>query len=436
MIFILDIILGLNLLWAYKSFKNVISPPFLVGSGLFLASLVATSYYKGWKIDQLTPETVFIIGFGSLFFTLSCNSFKKQYIFDSNYGTNYNFDLQKFYMTRIKHLLIFLIIFGMFTCYYKIQEYIKFFGNNDLSELLFLRRLDEVNNENKFQLPLFLSICSKFLNGISYFIAWICSLLLLSNHKYKLNIILCIIVEILAILNGLADGNKGNGMALLMTYIIIFYYMLSIQKRKFVLNTKYFIIGIVSLFVFILLFDTFNESIGRQLDTKNKSNLFAIYIGAEIKNFDLYIQDQSDHFILGQESLEYVMPQLIEIHRKAVEVFQYQHIGTYELGNVYTMFYSYHLAFGIVGVFIITFIVSSIAMYFYNKTFSSLNNPYKINIYLLLYANCAILLFMSFFSARFSDVVFTFNFIAKVIILYIIKYFLTKFVLRRDIIKN
>ena len=77
MIFLLDIILGLNLIWAYKSFKSIVSPPVLVGVGMFIASVIATEYYKAWELDKFCWESVIFLGVGTLFFTFSCLLFRK-----------------------------------------------------------------------------------------------------------------------------------------------------------------------------------------------------------------------------------------------------------------------------------------------------------------------------------------------------------------------
>ena len=42
MIFILDLLLVLNVFVAYKSFRDFMSPPFLLGIGMLIAAIVAT----------------------------------------------------------------------------------------------------------------------------------------------------------------------------------------------------------------------------------------------------------------------------------------------------------------------------------------------------------------------------------------------------------
>ena len=53
------------------------------------------------------------------------------------------------------------------------------------------------------------------------------------------------------------------------------------------------------------------------------------------------------------------------------------------------------------------FIIAFISMFFYQKAMKSLLYPTNINIYLLIYASMAINLFMSFFSSKFTENVFS-----------------------------
>ena len=72
MLFLLDILLSINLWIAYKYFKNLASPPILMGAGMLAASLMATSYYTEWRMDKMLPISVVILGGGTLFFTFCC----------------------------------------------------------------------------------------------------------------------------------------------------------------------------------------------------------------------------------------------------------------------------------------------------------------------------------------------------------------------------
>lgn len=67
MLFLLDILLSINLWIAYKYFKNLASPPILMGAGMLAASLMATSYYTEWRMDKMLPISVVILGGGTLF---------------------------------------------------------------------------------------------------------------------------------------------------------------------------------------------------------------------------------------------------------------------------------------------------------------------------------------------------------------------------------
>ena len=168
MIFLLDIILGINLWWAYKTFKNIFSPPILVGLGMFIASLVATSYYTEWEMDRICFKTVFFIGGGTLF-----------------QRETFTYDMFAFKLIRIKVLLICLIILGILTCYLKIREYGLFYGNSlQITELLYAKRMDEFE-ESDFKLPKYIVAFSFIITVFSSVVAWILSVFLLMPQKNK-----------------------------------------------------------------------------------------------------------------------------------------------------------------------------------------------------------------------------------------------------------
>lgn len=82
---------------------------------------------------------------------------------------------------------------------------------------------------------------------------------------------------------------------------------------------------------------------------------------------------------------------------------EYQTVGNYSLGNVYTQYRDFHKDFGVLGTFIMTFLSAVVVMFVYNRAWRNNN---KINIFLLLYAPMAFWLFMSFFSNTFVNTVF------------------------------
>ena len=406
MIFLLDILLGINLLWAYKSFKNILSPPILVGAGMFIASLVATLYYKEWEMNKTCYETVLYLGGGTLFFTLSCQLFKKRWVF-SNSSRYLELKTYSFNMERIKILLLFLIGLGVLTCYLKIREYGSYYGNlMSISELLYYKRSDDFEDSN-FKLPKYVVFFSFLLNLFTFIVSWILSILLLTPQKNKQIIGLCIGTIVITTINGLFTGNKAAALSPLTSFGTIFFFLYSFSKRSFSLNIAAFKRILFLSLIFYLSFDFFNNTLLGRNATDKKSSLISIYIGAEIKNFDIYIQEKNTHTespYFGVHTFKSTY-QNIDNHlkNKIENIYIFQCVGNYELGNVCTQFHPFHKDFGGLGVFIMTFIVASFTMLFYNKALNTLKNPHKQNVFLYMYSMMTMSIFMTFFSSRVTE---------------------------------
>ena len=72
MLFLLDTILILNIWIAIRYFKNLISPPILMGGGMLAAAIVATLYYDEWNMKIFHEQSVLILGGGTIAFTFYC----------------------------------------------------------------------------------------------------------------------------------------------------------------------------------------------------------------------------------------------------------------------------------------------------------------------------------------------------------------------------
>lgn len=400
MIFLLDIILGLNLIWAYKSFKSIVSPPVLVGVGMFIASVIATEYYKAWELDKFCWESVIFLGVGTLFFTFSCLLFRKnvkQLNSDKIMSMSFN-------IGRLKICLVFMIVLGLLAIYLKIKAYSSYYGNMSISELIFANREDQMTDNYEFRMPIYIRFFARVIKIFLYCFSWVFSIAIFSPKKDKNFIILTIIYFIVSFIDGLFDGFKASAIERLMIVATIFVFVFQCKKKKLEMNKRMLLYSIIAFIIFVSSFEIMSVFIGRGESTNRKgSSRISEYIGAEIKNFDMYMygrdgNQESNYF--GGYSFAVIYRQL-GIKTNATAKFQY--VGINSLGNVYTQAFYFHKDFGDIGVFIMTFLVAMVSMFFYNKSLSYFQKPNKQNTFLYLYSNMTMPLFMSFFASRFTE---------------------------------
>ena len=77
MIYTLCGVLLLNVVFAFKLFRNILAPPVLLGAGMLGAAIVAALHYDAWRMDVMLYESVLLLGGSTLVFTRFCSIFRK-----------------------------------------------------------------------------------------------------------------------------------------------------------------------------------------------------------------------------------------------------------------------------------------------------------------------------------------------------------------------
>lgn len=398
MILLVDLLLLINIYWAYKSFKNFISPPFVLGLGMFLASVVATLYYDEWQMNNMLYESAFILSFCPLFFTLCCillRQKKQQRIIVSS----------AFDVSAYKKPIVVLVAMSVVNCLIKVKLYQSAFGSYlNFSELLYSVRMDAWSGENTFSYPQIVVWMTAISVYFSYVTSWVLSICLIAKDKEdKWLKYLCLAHLVITAFDGLLYGAKGSMLEPIVRFVVIYLSLCYVLKPDFKINTKLWVKMFAAALVFMLSFTALTEFVGREA-SQNNSTLLAVYCGAEIKNFDIYMhrkEEDNKKSDFGVMTFSHLYQEITGKDKRGIG--EYQTVGNYSLGNVYTQYRDFHKDFGVLGTFIMTFLSAVVVMFVYNRAWRNNN---KINIFLLLYAPMAFWLFMSFFSNTFVNTVF------------------------------
>ena len=115
---------------------------------------------------------------------------------------------------------------------------------------------------------------------------------------------------------------------------------------------------------------------------------------------------------------------------------EFQYVGDYILGNVYTQFRPFHEDFGIVGIFTMCFFIAFISMFFYSRSTCAFIEPTKINVYVFIYASIAMSIFMSFFSSRFTESICRMGWIRSSIYLVVLVWFVKHYLIKSYVTKK
>lgn len=436
MIFILDILLIINVYIAYKYFKSIVSPPFLLGCGMLLASLMATSYYEEWIMNEMCLKSVGLIGGGCCFFTISCILFSKIFkIYKLSHPAIFN---HKFNTKRIRLFYIFSILIGLLGILLKLYYMKSQFGSLGLSELIVARRMDQWNGENNLKIPSIVRQMGSYTSVISFLSTWLYSIIIISKDKYLKKIKWLIILHLcITFFDGMLSGSKAPLLELIVIFGVMYFYNYYAKIGKYYINKKMFIRFAIIMILLAVSFRGLSLLIGRNVDERTNIDLLAEYCGAQIKNFDIYIQENPQKVktnVWGENTFFNFYSELYpEKFEKEPDAFQF--INNHSLGNVYTLFKPYHQDFGNLGVFTISFFIAFVSMFFYAKSTYSLKKPAKINAYLIIYSTMAMSIFMGFFSSRFTESICRpgwFRTVIYILILvWIVNHFLIKYTHKR-----
>lgn len=404
MIFILDIILLFNIILAYRKFKVIVAPPVLLGGGMLIASLVATTYYEEWEMGEMLLESVLILGGNTCLFTFVC------YFIKGNSRVKWGSVEKDFFrhlrINLVYRFTVFLVLLGMFCCIMKMKSYMAYYGTFfDYSELINEVRSDTWEGNKGFSMPRYIIWISFVENFYSYFSAWILSYLILEKKEKKIQFLLLLQYVVLIVSGGI-EGAKGLMFEPIcrfgVTFILLFYY----KKKSFSLPKKFVMIAISVFLTVMFSFSFISNIIGRDHGVLEGNELFAIYIGGEIKNFDIYMHGNDGNppnKVWGENTFFILYKEFHPKYKNAMGNLNFQGIGTHPLGNVYTQFYSFHKDFGIFGTIVMTILIAALSMFFYKKSLYRIAKSASPNIYSFIYITMSFHIFMSFFSCKFCE---------------------------------
>ena len=419
MIYVLLICLCILLIASFiLNKKDIISPSVTFCASFCFSTIWTAIYAKKWKLG-LHSNTFFVI-FGGVF-EFVIISFLIQCWFRCFYKKNDTIkevEIKKIKIGTLKK--IFFLIFCIFTFLYTIYAIVKITNGNfgNIGDAL-----DKYNSMLKFSqepvvLPKLLNLFRYSIKGAGYWFIYV----IINNYLVDKKIdFLSIFIVIMSMTCEFATGSRGGAMNMGLSIIAIFF-MLNNKKNNFrkSINIKTIIciiaVGSISLYTF----QTVGTLLGRKASSSSsvvamkKTDYLAVYCGAEIKNLDMFLQEDynKNNEIWGSQTfislIRWLGPKFgIENYYYQLDL-PFRRINGFSLGNVYTTFYPYIYDFGYTGEICLVGLMSMIAQYMYEicKRVKLKDKP---SIPILLYGYMYSSIVLSFFSNKFYENTFTRN---------------------------
>lgn len=409
--------------------KNIISPAVIFTFGFLFQSVWAVLYKNKWELN-LHLNTFIVLLIGIITFIITCFVINNLFSKKKSKGTSSIIDYIEIDKWKKICFLAFSVIVGFI--------YLKFVVNSAGGKLSNISKIPKYISEfdrlSKFsnshiRIPFLIGNCRTAIIAAGY---WFIFVTLNNYMKTKkidfLNLTIIITVSIISVLNG-SRTPVFFIIAAGATYAFIL--QNAYNKNKSSLNSKLFIkIGIIGI-SFLCLFTTFAKVLGRDIKT-NSADYLAIYCGAEVKNLDLFMQDnlKTNDKYFGTQTFRPIITTIgKKIGFKGYEDYKldlpFRSVGKYNLGNVYTTFYPYMYDFSYIGLIILVIIMAVISQIVYECAIRPRDKKTP-SIWSISYGVISACLLLSFFSNKFYENIITMEFLKQLIVWYLCTLFFCK----------
>lgn len=412
MIYLLLVIVTILLLLSIAvSGKDLISPPCLICGGFWFATICACLYHDAWNF---TNYKLVIVICGGLF----CFVLASMFVRFLNGCTKNRPQLERMSEISIStnKLVIYLIFQGLLMLLL-LMTLIQNVGiGNGLASAIGLYY--EINKAGELEYGLGITNVMQILNLSGNYI-----LIFVMVHNIickKSNHLLLYINVIIGAISSLLEGTRTS----LFMYIIAVIIVVFGEKNKLngwkgninfktVFKLSFVIIGLMIFFNIVASYQ------GRTLTSMSVVDVFATYLGAPLKNLELFISEnhKNDSIFASQtfyNTYTWIYEKTGIMEFNIPKLNEYRFLNGKGLGNVYTFFFPLYHDFGILGSMIVMAIVGVISQKFYDKV-KRQRMKSGLDWWLIIYSYVGFAILFSFFSNKFFEQV-----IARAMIYFVI----------------
>lgn len=412
----------------YAFNKELCSPSILFVVPFILMCIIALFNQKTWSFE-LEMNTFCVVLFGNIFFCFGALFGNRIKLIRC--GKNCDITGSKVVNSW---KLIFLFLFQIICYTIKIRYIMNFATShgvvNDISScLVYYNNMQKFTTAETVNFPSWLSIGLDMCAVFGYLCAAMLAQQIVLKRKEQKDVLLILINYIVAVIGGMTSGGRGGSVQILLALLCAF--VILYQRKHYWKKTvplKHIAMIALGLLFIIAVFMASTTWVGRTA-FQNAGRYLSNYIGAQIYNLNYFLNSVfSRSEIWGQETFYPIIQKIAGwlgiTHWSNYHVgYDNVHVAGYNTGNVYTAFYSYVKDFGAMGVVIMPFIFGLISQIVYRYARKS-PNEYAINFGLIIYLIFSYVIAFGFFADKFGGMLFTFNTIKRIVLLFFLELFL------------
>ena len=176
-----------------------------------------------------------------------------------------------------------------------------------------------------------------------------------------------------------------------------------------------------------MVFVLYAKIMGRNMQSNSIFDYLSVYLGAEVKNLDLFLQEKNNiekNTIWGSQTFIAIIATWGKkigfngYHEYKLDL-PFRSVNGVGLGNVYTTFYPYIYDFGYIGCIVLVAIMAILSQVCY-EIIKKIRGKKNVQICVLIYGVIYSCLLLSFFSNKFFENIFSMNFIKYIVIWFLL----------------
>lgn len=434
-IYLLIFTLLLVLFVAYKTMgKDLMSPAFLYTAPFCIALLCGAVYADKWSLELHFNTFVTILS-GAFLFVLICIivhfSYGKWLLKTSkkkdNRCTAINVESWKIVLTIIVQCISLYVVVGSMRA-----SLAKYGISGNLSLLMYYFRSYSLFSEYSVGI----SELAINLRLFSIAVCYIWIYVFVNNRILKIKVkneILLIISFGLGIANSVILGARGEALQLIFAFVAIWFFIKRKNNNwKTNIKFKQIIVLMVGLLFILVFFKSAGDLLGRSsviASTTSATDEIAKYLGAEIKNLDLFLNEEhSKPVVFGEQTFSVLLNWIDEKYSMGWNIdsiLAFRRVNGISLGNVYTLYAPLVYDFGYIGAMIMIMTMAFFSQCLYEnvlveKKGKVINGKIILNSYILF------LLTFSFFGERIFSSILNFSFYKYILIWLFMMWFVKK----------
>lgn len=423
---------------------DIMTPSFLFTAPFVVACICAAVYSNKWSLD-LHLNTLLVILLGCLEFTLVCILVHATYgrrivsrikVNPQKYQafTGVDFKIKTWKIVSLCVVQVISAVVVVRSMRSTLSQYGV--GGGSLSSIMYYFREYQIFQDYDVSLSSLASNLRLFSIASSYIVIYV----LVNNIICKVpgrNLLPLIASIALGVINSVLLGARGEAIQLIVAAIVI-YFLLMRKYNGWKPKVKFktiILVGIL-LFVIIITFKSTGNLLGRgeasyaKTMTVSAFDEVAKYLGAEIKNLDIFLQDNwSDRkSTYGNQTFGNILLWIsnqLNLGWKIEKDLPFQRVNGISLGNVYTVFYTFIYDFGYMGEIFLVPVMALFSQILYDRIPLD-GNRSKVSFRIILSSYVLFLIAFSFFGERVFSYVLNISFVKYILIWYMMIWYFTR----------